>query len=779
MVLREIEMNSSRIYLSLFLLSAAVLCFEIVSTRISSVIFAYDFAFMILSFAILGLGAGGIFSYYFLMRGDGTNVGKIVLRVLFLAGVSFLLFIVMVTKLGITDPFIFSFLLIIPFFLAGIAYAQIFKRFAGLSFRLYAADLAGAAAGSIASIALLSYLGAPNSVLLISLLVFAASVRLSRERVRKGMPAALYSILSIALMFLVNNGRSEILGEIPIGNVPEKDFFHVYPNVETKATIIDSRWSIYGRTDLVSYSHQDVVRQLFIDGAAGTQMYRFNGNVAKPGKVLYDMLLSQTTAIPFLFLDDGQKNNMLVIGPGGGKEILMGLFGGVKNITGVEVNPDFVKIVRNHRQFDGGIYNDFPNVKIITGEGRSFVKRTRMQYDLIVMSLPSTQQLQNIDHLAMSENYLLTVEAIKDYMNILTPSGELTFTVHNRLELLRLIITTMTAFHDMGIGSERASDHFVVLEKDYAPTIVVRKASFSPDDLARIRGVMKIIPGMFPNVTYLPGAAGGLPNTMVNRLLKEIATNRVSMDNYINRSEFNIEPCRDDIPYFYELRKGISPDFAWLLGGVAGVNLAVFLIPFALIRKKRKSETAALVLPLIVFASIGLGFMIIEVTLFQKMVLYIGSPTIALSILLSSLLVGMGLGSYFGNEIFPGNIYRRLSIGSAAIIIVGVFLAAGYSSILSGFTEAGNVVRALLSVLLILPLGFLLGIPFPTAIQLLKQTNMEQYVPWMYGVNGAMSVLGSVAAVILSMQIGFTFFFAVGLFCYVVVFLSAATYAGG
>lgn len=768
-------MNTKRIYLILFLLSAAVLCFEIVSTRISSVIFAYHFAFMILSFAILGLGAGGIFSYYFIRQVDGADVGKLLSRVLFLAGVSLLLFILAVTRLSITNPFVFYSLLIIPFFLAGIAYAQIFKHFAGLSFGLYAADLAGAAAGSIASIAVLNYFSASNSVLLISLFVFASSVTLSRERVRKGIPAAFYFILSIAILFVVIRGHSEIIGEIPIGNFPEKDFFHVYPNVDTRATIIDSRWSIYGRADLVSYSHQDVVRQLFIDGAAGTQMYKFNGNAAKPGKMLYDLLLSQTTAIPFLFLDDRQKNNMLVIGPGGGKEILMGLFGGVKNITGVEVNPDFVRIVRKHREFDGGIYSDFPNVKIITGEGRSLVKRTEMCYDLVVMSLPSTQQLQNIDNLAMSENYLITVEAIKDYMNILTPSGELIFTVHNRLELLRLMTTTIEAFHEMGIVSERAIDHFLVLETDYAPTIVVKKAAFSPGDIERIRGVMKIIPRMFPNVTYLPGTRGGLPNTMANRFLEGISANRVSMENYIDRSEFNIRPCRDDLPYFYELRRGISPDFARLLGGVAGVNLAVFLIPFAMIRRKRKSDTAALALPLIVFSCIGLGFMIIEVTLFQKMILYLGSPTVSLSLLLCSMLIGMGIGSLFGKNVLPHDIVGRLKVICLGIVVFGILLSAGYPFILGSFMKSGIVVRAGLSILMILPLGFLLGIPFPTSIQLLKRSSMEQYVPWMYGINATMSVLGSVAAIILSMQLGFTFALAVGFSFYFIVLLSATT----
>ena len=107
---------------------------------------------------------------------------------------------------------------------------------------------------------------------------------------------------------------------------------------------------------------------------------------------------------------------MIVIGPGGGKDVLTGLLAGVDDITGVEINPDIVNIVKDHKEFNGGIYTDFPNVNILVKEGRHYIKQEQRKYDLIVMALPSTEQLQNIDNFAMNENYLLTIEAIKDYL---------------------------------------------------------------------------------------------------------------------------------------------------------------------------------------------------------------------------------------------------------------------------------------------------------------------------------------------------------------------------
>ncbi len=766
------------VYLNLFLLSSTVLCFEIVSTRISSLIFAYDYAFIILSLAILGIGTGGIFSYYRISNGEVSAAPKLFSGILFLEGIFLLSFVVAVAEFGITNYFVFFFLLIIPFFLAGIVYAQLFKLYAEYGFALYASDLAGAAFGSVASVGVLNYFGAPNSVLFLAIVVFVCALIFSSGRIQKARLTAIGSFLALASIMLLWNGKSDLLKSLPIGDFPEKDYYHVYPDAKNISKIVDSRWSVYGRADLVQYDNQDYVKQLFVDGAAGTQMYKFNGDVKHPGKMLYDLLLSQTTSIPFLFLHEQQKNNMLDIGPGGGKEILIGLFSGVKRITGIEVNPDFVKIVRRYRTFDGGIYNDFPNVKILIGEGRDFVKRTESRYDLIVMSLPSTAQLQNIDNLAMSENYLLTLEAIRDYLRILRPSGELIFTVHNRLELLRLIITTMAAFRESGVSSRQAVDHFMVLEQDYAPTIVVKKSAFDTDDRQRIRKVMKMVPALFPNVTYLPGAPRDFPNTGVNRFLEEVSAGRMSVDQYVNRSSFNIRPCRDNSPYFYNLRRGISPVYGGLLGGVAAACIMMLVIPFVRIKKRlKKDRIGEVILPLIVFTCIGIGFMMIEVTLFQKLVLYLGAPTISLSILLSSILVDMGLGSFFGAKLFPDNVNKRLVTVCISIVGVGALLFVIYPSILSKFTEADLALRALLTFLLVLPLGFLVGVPFPTAIQLLKRNNMEQYVPWMYGVNGTMSVLGSVLAVVLSMQYGFTAAFFIGLFFYFIVLVTVPVYS--
>ena len=760
------------IYLNLIVISASVISFEIISTRISSVIFVNNYAFIILSLAILGLGCGGIYSYYRIKNKNPAELFNVIAKIIFLIGISFSFFIIAIIKFKITDPFVYFFLLFLPFFFAGIFYAQLFKYYAEHSFKLYASDLSGAAIGSVGTIGIFSLFAAPNAIIFLSLLVFSSALSFYISGFSKSKIAAFYSILIISITLLIFYGTTNILGNVTIGKFSEKDFYYVYPDAANISQILDSRWSIHGRSDLVAYSNQDEVRQLFVDGSAGTQMYRFSGDVKNFSPLLYNLLMRHTTTIPLLFLRDYEKDNMLVIGPGGGKEVLTGLLDGINNITGIEINPDFVDIVKKYRNFNGGIYSDFPNVNILIQEGRHYIKKSDQQFDLIVMALPSTEQLQNIDNFAMNENYLLTVEAIEDYMKILTPEGRLIFTVHNRWELIRLIVTTLTALKKEGISYKDAIKHFIIVSQDYAPTIVIKKEAFTQSEIAYIKNVISKIPKELPPVTYLPYNLKEAKNTRENQLLKNIEDGDVSLGDYINNDPYDISPVRDDSPYFYKVKRGITNDHFWLLIGILFFNLVVVVIPYSVIRKKIKdAEVKRLLLPLIIFTGIGTGFMILEISLFQKLILYLGSPTVSLSILLGSLLVGMGIGSFYGKKIFDENIRKRLYVICLLIVSSGITFFMLYPFILNKLLIYSQVLRSIVSFFMMVPFGFLLGIPFPSAIQLLKQEHLEKYIPWMYGVNGTMSVLGSVIAVILSLILGFSFSFFVGLSLYFIIFL--------
>ncbi len=761
--------NKDLICFNLILISTVVISFEIISTRISSVIFVNNYAFIILSLAILGLGSGGVFSYYKIHVTDSEKILGTICQFIFYLGLSLMFFSVSVGLIKLTMPLLYFSLLFIPFFIAGIIYSCIFREFAENSFVLYASDLVGAALGAIASLFYFHLMNALNAVVFLSLLIFISVISFLMFSLSLRKTIGLYLFALVGIILILWFGHKDFSGRVPVGFYPEKDFYHVYPNIdEIGYKVEDSRWSLYGRSDLVSYGNQDVVRQLFIDGAAGTPMFRFNGNVQNPGDLLSNLIIQQSTAIPFFFLRQHEKNRMLVIGPGGGKEVLTGLLSGVDEITGVEINPDFVDIVKTYHSFNGGIYTDFSNVEILVKEGRHYIKKTDQLYDLIVMALPSTEQLQNIDNFAMSENYLLTVEAIKDYLNILTSEGRMIFTVHNRWELIRLIVTTIYAFKQLGIQPQSALNHFIILADDLNPTLVIKKQAFSKGEIAFINKTINTIPSELPAVTYLPYHWERVKDSVENRLLKTIRNNQASLTEYIKKNLYDISPVYDDSPYFYKVHRGVPRDYFLLLACIIFLGTLVVLIPFLRITMENKKKIS---LPLIVFIAIGLGFMMIEVSLFQKLVLYLGSPTISLSILLSSLLLGMGIGSYWGNRIFPDHLYKRLRLVILLIIIAGGLLIIVQPKILNLLLIYGQVIRSIVNFIVLLPFGLLLGIPFPTAIQFLKKRNIELYIPWMYGVNGIFSVLASLLAVIFSMLFGFTVSFFLGLSIYFCLFL--------
>jgi len=442
----------------------------------------------------------------------------------------------------------------------------------------------------------------------------------------------------------------------------------------------------------------------------------------------------------------------------------------------VEVNSDFVDIVKTHSDINGGIYTDFPNVHIEVAEGRHFIKSTREHYNIIILALPSTKQLQNIDGLASNENFLLTVEAIKDYLTSLTQNGQLIFTLHNRWELVRFMVTTLYAFKENGIDNSDAVNHFIILGSDYAPTIVIRKSAYTVGEIQAIAKVAMSLPADVPRITYLPFLNNSVENEIENVLIQYLKGGHIPLEELIARNISDISPVRDDSPFFYKVDKGVPGDFVNLLIATSVVALLSVIIPFAKIKSKleknrKNKEKEMVLLCLFVFMSIGIGFMVLEISLFQKFILYLGSPTIALSILLGALLVGMGVGSFFGGNIYSQDAVKRLKRISGLIVIAGALLFVIHPFILNELLAYRLIIRAIACSVLLLPLGVLLGIPFPTGIQLLKQNNLEKYIPWMYGVNGIVTVLGSVSAVILSMMFGFTLSFIAGLSMYVIIFI--------
>src|SRR5450830_512398 len=218
------------------------------------------------------------------------------------------------------------------------------------------------------------------------------------------------------------------------------------------ARVVESRWSSFGRTDLVASDLTPDEMTLFVDGAGGSAMYNLDA-LRKDRRERMQLDMHSGESFPFPLLKAGQKRSALIFGPGGGSDVAVALLGGVEKITAVEVNPDVVKIVRQYRDFNGGIYSGRPGVTAVIGDGRNFVRTTDKRFDLIMAAIPVTKSSRSVDGYALTENGLFTVEAMGEYLDRLTDNGRLVFVAHNDVEIYKLIATVLAAYGEIGRAS--------------------------------------------------------------------------------------------------------------------------------------------------------------------------------------------------------------------------------------------------------------------------------------------------------------------------------------
>jgi hypothetical protein len=481
------------------------------------------------------------------------------------------------------------------------------------------------------------------------------------------------------------------------------------------------------------------------------------------------MIFSGT--FPFNFLGENQKDSMLIMGPGGGREIIIGLVNGIKNITGVEINKDFVEMVKDYRQYNGGVYTAFDNVNIITAEGRSYLEGSKDRFDIILIIQPFTKSSRSVEGYALTENYLLTSEAIKAYTDHLTDEGILAVVLHNTNEIMRFITSTLVVFENMGISNKEAMNHLYTVGKEINPLIVLGKKSFTERQATDIYNAM-LQTSLVSPLTFIPKLGQKTVTVKMednstteinifNEDLIAVAEGRLNLQELIEKTSYNIKPTTDNRPFFFK-------DERWLPKNLIPIIVITFLINLVLIiasliqtRKDRKVKEL-----LILVMLLGFGFMMIEISFFNKLILYLGSPIYSLAIIIGVLLVGMSIGSLAGNKLFINQERKKIIIfcsGTSILTIVFFFVLSSLSTIIISYSF---IIKLLISSSFLIPIGFLMGIPFPSAIKLARNYNYTNSIPWLYGINGTISVLGSVAAISISTIFGFSTSLVIGSVCY-------------
>lgn len=778
------DVNGSRFWPvlpSLFFLSYAVLTFEVALTRIFSVMLDYHYVFAILSAALLGLGFGAMLlkRWRAVLPPCAVRMSAVIFALLIAVSVVTIITVPIVEKGGF---WLYLVLAVLPFCAAGFAVSGLFQEFAHRGPVLYGADLIGAAIGALTVVPLLNALGGVNAVFFAAAAASVGALLLGFTRARLPIVAgAAFLVVSISFGLLV---ALRVQISVPVINYPDKDMYEMLANPAFKATIVESRWSSFGRTDVVKSERLPNELTLFVDGAAGSTMYN-SAAVLNDRHEMEHLTLHYGQYFPFLFLKEDQKKNALVIGPGGGRDVVVSLIGGVKSITAVEVNPDIVQIVKDYKDYNGRIYSGDPRVNVVVDEGRNFVRKTTVKYDLVMLALPITKSLRGVGF-ELTENYLFTVEAFTDYLDHLTPGGRIIIVAHGDPEIYRNISLAIEAFRMRGVSEQEAMKHIYTVASDMMPAIVIQNQPLSVEEAGEIhKGLHSLgfdkgsfyVPYQQQVVT--PGARLGVDKDlrMFDQFLIDVAGGRVSMPALARSARLDVGVVTDNRPFFYKFERGLPRPFgtfAFLL--VLGL---VTLLSLVLLRRKEGATPATftgalrdrptLKLFLLLFSALGLGYMLVEIALFQKLMLYIGQPQLALTVLLFSLLLGGGLGS-FVSALLRGSGARAVAFISLGVAFAVVFLSFAFPSLFGMGLSPRITAMAML-----IPLGFLMGFPFPLAIRLTDQHGLADNVSVMWGVNGIASVLGSALSMIVGISIGFSWALLVGAALYVmaaVVFLS-------
>jgi hypothetical protein len=771
-----------RHFAGLFLLSLATLLLELALTRVLSVSLWYHFGFLVISTALLGFGASGVT----LALWTGLRERKDLDSTLAVCGLAFSLTVVLSFRLMQAIPFepfsvavdhrqflwmpVYFLVVALPFFCSGLVISLLLTRGSKEINRLYGYDLLGAGVGCGMVALVIPRFGGSGSVLVAAFAGALAGVCFAWRSRRVLTSAA--AIVSTTLL------TASFYGEkvVPI---------HVSANKSRRSiNAIYSTWntmSFVQVAEIPSDGKNPATRVMFIDaGTAATGIEDLRPDVRtvlakQSGEANGD------SAIAYV----GKAHpKILIIGSGGGRQVLDGLKAGASSITAVEINSIIVDIVASRmNDFWGNLYHQ-PEVHLVTDEGRSFVQRSSEKYDAIISVHTISNAAVASGALSLAENYVLTREAFEDYLDHLTPDGTIFFT-RPEFQIPRLVSTAREVFTNRGMGS--IANHVLVYSAQrqmqsqarlsFVGGFLLKKSEFLGGELSEIRRVLTVAAASGTDalkILYAPDEKQ--PGSLYSRIIDPADFADVQ-----RRTDSQLEPATDDKPFFNQhmrwsrIRWGTIVDLfsqnrplearlALEDRPIAEVTLLILLVqaiviaglcillPLAVL-DRRGLQTEGRWSWLAYFAALGLGFIMVEVALLQRFLLFLGQPIYTYAVVLAGLLIFTGIGSYAAGK---WNLELTQALKRALLGAVVVVLAmAVITPIVFSFCLGLNLpLRIFIALLLVAPLGFLLGMPFPLGLRLAMQRS-SALGSWAWGVNGFFTVIGTVSALMLGMMIGF------------------------
>lgn len=745
---------------AVFIVSSAGLMFEITLTRLFSLFFQYHFAFLAVSIAILGISLGAAWAQYY----RPSNTTRTLVRLLVALALALL-----AAAAGIAwYPSAASILpraviAIVPFMVVGIFVAYVFDQFSPISGTLYGADLMGAALGVAGVLTLLNLWSAFSMVLflgtvigLLALIFVLTSPELKTNRRYLGAASGT-AVLGAALLVLNLLTGLVDYDASRVRDMPrDKTMVSILGDPNQRAELVDTVWSPFARVDLVRSSVETNSMYIFTDGGAGSYMMRYDGTVER-----LNYLKDSMEYLPF---STGTPAEVLVMGAGGGKDIILALIAGAQDITAIEVNPAVIDITRRHGDYNGRIL-DLTQVNLIEGDARTFVERSSDLYDLMYLNLVYTQAADPTGQ-ALIENYIFTVEAFRAYLEHLKPGGHLGIVSHSALEGSRAALTALQAMADMGIPPANALDHLMLwmYPADDATlrtsVLLVGKDPLTAETIRDIT-IGANIQGMQP--LFVPEQA---------ELLFEPLRRGMTLGAFLDEdADYDLSPTTDDSPYFFNLDYGVPRAIGAALLGAALLGAALLVVSLFLANPAGATHAPPVPQPwwvMTVYAAlIGTGFLLVEIPLIQRFQLLLGYPILSLAAVLATLLLASGVGSLISQRWHETRLPRRVAAAGLCIVVIGVTYRFVLPSLVNSVLDQPLAVRLLVTVILTAVLGVPMGIPFPSLLRLAGRS--DQRVALLWALNGAFSVLGSTLAIVVSMTWGFSLALLLGAALYLLL----------
>lgn len=783
------------ILFAIAIVSAAVLSYEVLLMRLFAIVQWHHFAYMAISIALLGFGASGTF-LFLVQRQLRPRFAAAFTANAAVFGISAPLGFAIAQRLPfntlevVWQPgqllYLLAFYLLFaaPFFAGANCIGLAFQHFGKAIGRIYATNLVGSGAGALGLVGLLQVLPPEDALRLVAGLgIGAAALAATVLDKRRGWPLGLltaailmplampaswtelrlspYKSLSVALTVPgaeVIGETSSPLGQLTVVASPKVPFRHA-PGLSLTNTV-----------------EPPPQLGVFTDGGGLTAITAFAGELQP---LAY--LGATTSALPYHLL---QEPDVLVLGAGGGANILQALYHGAATIDAVELDPGMVRLVaETHRDFAGGLYG-LPSVRVHVAEARAFVAGSGSSWDLIQIPLLDSFAAAAAGVHGLSESYVYTTEALEAYLRHLKPGGYLAITRWLKLpprDSLKLFATAIQVLERQ--GAAEPGRRIAMVRGWNTLTLLVRNGEIGPGEADRIRAYTK---ERAFDLAYVPGMA----STEANRfnILQEPYFHQSALvlagperDDFIARYKFDIRPADDDRPYFFDFFRWHSLEEFFALRSVSGAALIEWGYPilFATLLQAAVLSAALIVLPLWLrrrdatarmpgrwrvmgyFTCLGLAFMFIEIAFIQRFTLFLGHPIYAVAVVLAGFLVFAGMGSglapRFSAWIDRGFLARLTPIGMAVttVAVIALCYVAVLPPLFARSMALNEGARIALTLLLIAPLGFFMGMPFPLGLARVSE-HMPALVPWAWGVNGCFSVISAVLAAILAIHFGFT-----------------------